>query len=414
MSNGKEPTFISDKITKENDDELKEIPQENSKSMFQRKIEPPTIEPLGDIFEDPGDEEEEEDTNEPAMDPDILNESQEPPEDRALDATSESREPTSPLSKRISTISGVRESTEARQEENIKKENERKRQKQKETQKPDQIFERETEDAPIPPPLETDSSETANKPRRSHGMTPTRAKSGLTPKTQPKSQTPKPALPREVEKKPTGNEAPKQKPSPRPSPRPKKHNSVLFWIIILTFVFVLFLSQRRGPRTEFQKLESQIVTKLNDCIYPCMNVSIEGIDFDFVNAVIDGRSEFLDVVGNYLVVKKPHKTCLCKAIEFGDRHPDLAGMILVWIFALCFYLFSVYHSTKARKLLPSVLDIIRRSKGKVCFVDDVKAEMQRRGVSRFTWGQIVHQLNKDRAVKTVHVEYSKPLWSLQD
>ena len=377
MSEEKAATFISSAITGEDSSDLKEVPQSDSNPMFQRKPELAQPEPIGNIIEDNAEEEEEEE-EQPELDLNI-------PE--APIAPVARTPPQSPKPKSPERLEKPSPQKKEEKEPEVQKEEE-----EKKVERPI-AFERPWRGKP-------------------HAKTPAR-RHPLVASTKATAQTPGPSP---VQKRQENPEPPLEKPAPQKRAPTKKGNGSILWVVLFLCVLGFVGLRRMSARkmSAFERTEADITRKLNDCIYPCRNVSIHGIDFEFVNDVIAGKSEYLAVSGTYLIVKKPKKTMLCRTLEFGDRHPNLAGLILVWAFTVMMYVFSVYHRAKANRLVPSVLEIIRTSKGKMVFIDDVMSEMQKRGVSRFTWNQIVNQINRNSAVQTVHVEYSKPFWSLQD
>ena len=381
----KAATFISSTITGEDAGDLKEVPQPNSNPMFQRKPELAPVEAIGNIIEDNAEEEEEEE-EQPELELNV-------PEVPIAPVA-----PKVPQSPRVKSPERLEKPSEQKKEKEEKKEQEEK--KEKKVERPI-AFERPWRG-------------------QSHARTPAR-RQPLVAGTKEVAKTPEPSpVERRTEKPKQVETEVKRAPQRRtPTPTEKRRKGgggSILWVVVCLGLLGVVGVRRMGARkmSAFERMEADITRKLNDCVYPCRNVSINGIDFEFVNAVIAGKSEYLAISGAYIVVKKPRKTMLCRTLEFGDRHPNLAGLILVWAFTVVMYVFSVYHRVKAYRLVPSVLEIIRTSKGKMVFIDDVMSEMKKRGVSRFTWNQVVNQINKNSAVRTVHVEYSKPFWSLQD
>jgi hypothetical protein len=176
-------------------------------------------------------------------------------------------------------------------------------------------------------------------------------------------------------------------------------------------VIIVLNLPRSGPPADHATLEEHLISQLNDCVWPRDRVPIAEYPPDFVEA-IEG-SEFIAIEGDYFTIKNKRKSLFCRLIAFADLHPDLAGLIVFFAVAFAAYGFYVYQKARARLLIPSILQTVRNSQNRMCFIDDVRRRLEADGVSTFwTWRFIVPMVNRAQGVRRVEVKYSKPFWSV--
>mgnify|MGYP001094497920 CR=1 FL=1 len=193
---------------------------------------------------------------------------------------------------------------------------------------------------------------------------------------------------------------------------------VIFYFISVIAILISFLISHNEEVDEslrYNKYEQIAVFYLNDCIRKTKNLSIEYFkDQEFIDYVKQDKSQYLafDESENVLVIKKPHQTLFCKAIDFGERHPDYAGLFIIWFIAFVLYIHYEISRLRATKMLPDVMKILQQDK--MCYIDEAKRQMEDRGYFLLgAWWQVKSLINSQKNVKTVKMLDAKPFWSME-
>jgi hypothetical protein len=206
--------------------------------------------------------------------------------------------------------------------------------------------------------------------------------------------------------------------------RKKSDRNFRFGIAFLTLsalflVAVIFVkvsvSRNATTVSKLSRIEDGYIEQLNNCLKRTQSVRIDAeTDPEFIEFIKSGRSEFLELRGGSLFLKKRRRGIICTIIDFGDLHPDWFGLMIFWGLVFGAYVFVVVQKARARNLLPVVFGILEGSKDRMCFVDDVRNQMEANGVEiGWAWRFIVGLMEQNRDVKTVKMEYSKPFWTLK-
>jgi hypothetical protein len=194
------------------------------------------------------------------------------------------------------------------------------------------------------------------------------------------------------------------------------------FLIIATLFLIISISLKKSGNSHesatggYVRIENEIISQLNDCFSPIQSFPINPIiPEDFIEYVKSDQSEFLRIRDESFVLKKYRKSWICLIVDFGDRHPDLMGLLIFWVFVFIVYVFCVIQKKKARRLLPVVFGILEGSKDRMCFIEDVRSQMEAKGARvGWSWRFIVGLMEQHKDVKTVKMEYSKPFWTLKN
>lgn len=257
------------------------------------------------------------------------------------------------------------------------------------------------------------------------------------PKLTIKSRSPPP-----VKKKILNNSTPENTPSSaskkrsvnspikRSSPSPIKHkyrrnsnNTNIFEIlgycaIILAILFGIIISnydeveEEPLPPNEFE-LEATFL--LNDCVYPINSIPAINYPTSFIEYVHNGSSKYLkyDDETKSINVKTPRQSLFCKGINFGNRHPDVCGLFVIWMFLFVYYIHYSISRARAERIAPDVMRLLRSKN--MCYLDEAKKKMKEDGHWLFgAWWQVKNIINSNDNVKTVKMVDTKPFWSFND
>jgi hypothetical protein len=168
-----------------------------------------------------------------------------------------------------------------------------------------------------------------------------------------------------------------------------------------------------GPDAENHRKAGEIISRLNDCVSPISELPTNGYDTAFIDWALVNYGDYLTVNGDSFVARTPLKSSFCKAIEYADRHSEIVGILIVLLVILIIYRFYVCQMTRAHRLLPRVMKIIRRSHGQTCYVDEVKSALEREGNSLFLVWPLLCRLVRSRPnIRYVSVSGSKPFWTM--
>ncbi|OHS93493.1 hypothetical protein TRFO_40225 [Tritrichomonas foetus] len=187
---------------------------------------------------------------------------------------------------------------------------------------------------------------------------------------------------------------------------------LLFFSILLAVA--LYNQDAADPSLKDNEIEREIVFLLNDCVSPKKYILADNYPSSFVQYVKSNSSIYLkyDTGNNAFIVKKPMKSLFCKIIDFGDNHPDLAGMAIVWFIIFLFYVWYRISRIRAERIVPVVYEILKK-KNNMCYIDDAKKQVKEMGFFVFgAWWQVLAIMKKDENVKTLKVVDAKPFWSL--
>lgn len=184
-------------------------------------------------------------------------------------------------------------------------------------------------------------------------------------------------------------------------------------LITIAVIMALFLTTAKSKLTSNEKIRDEIIFKLNDCIDAnrINAINIDSINGNFSQWLKENPSEYIKSENGSYVINRPYTSTICKIINFGDRHPTLAGLYIAWgLFFIC-YIIRIINRYKAMKMIPEVIGIIKNHDGCTCYVDDVKKTLQSRGHNVFwTWGHVTSIISQYATISTIKTDGSKPIW----
>lgn len=193
---------------------------------------------------------------------------------------------------------------------------------------------------------------------------------------------------------------------------------LIYCFIILAILIGIIVSNYDANEEEnisFNEFELDAITRLNDCVNPIDSIPISNYPPSFIEFVQSDSSKYLkyDSELQAIVIKKPHQTLFCKAVNFGDHHPDLSGIFIVWMIFFIYYMHYSVSRARAERIAPDVMNLLKSNR--MCYLDEAKKKMKENGYWLFgAWWQVVKIINNNNDVKTVKMVDTKPFWSLDD
>ena len=187
----------------------------------------------------------------------------------------------------------------------------------------------------------------------------------------------------------------------------------LFLFISIILAVVLYNQEADDPSLKDNEIEKEIIFLLNDCVSPIKFVYASQYPTEFIEYVQNDGSKYIkyESQNRTFVVKKPRKTLFCKAIDFGDKHPDLGGVFILWFLLFIFYFWYRVSRSRAETIVPLVMEILNEKK--MCYIDEAKQQVKDKGYTVFgAWWQVKSIIKNKKNVKTMKVVDAKPFWAL--
>lgn len=191
-----------------------------------------------------------------------------------------------------------------------------------------------------------------------------------------------------------------------------------YFFIIIAILLGVFISKYRENETDFvyyNDYELDAIARLNDCVNPTSYIPISNYPLSFIDYIQNGSSKYLryDNEIESIVVDMPHQSLFCKTINFGDRHPDLCGIFIVWLIVFLYFIHCSISRARAERIAPDVMKLLKENR--MCYLDEAKKKMKESGYWLFgAWWQVVKIISSNDDVKTVKMVDTKPFWSFND
>jgi hypothetical protein len=184
---------------------------------------------------------------------------------------------------------------------------------------------------------------------------------------------------------------------------------MLSLMAVLLFLSLLFPHPHPPRAPDHAALEETLIAQLNDCVWPRDRIPIGDSPPEFLDFLHD--SEFIQIENQSVTIKKPRKSLFCRILSYTDRHPDVSGLVVLLALGISVYAFVVYQRAKASALVPGIIERLRGSENRMCFVDDMRRHVAAQGGSGWcTWRFVVSMVNRSANVRRMEVKYSKPFW----
>ena len=379
-------TKLSDYLTNNKYDKIKPVKLPNGKEIFQRKIEDPPVD-LESSFSDYSEEEEE--SNE------SINHSEVPadgiPSDLIITDEVVSEGATSPGA------SSFAKTDPAQQEFDI-----------------DNSFEK-----PETPEQVTQESQQMKSPSPKYHLSPRNSphsSKGFVPPSSTSPPIPQPLL--SADKKSPLFDTNRRKPPKRTVSWQFCSGFVVLFVAILIGIFSITKLKQGNEKiidpNDFERLESQLIFQLNDCISPTESIPITSeFNDDFIK-YIAFESKYIKISNSSFVVSIPHRTLFCNIVKFCDLHPDLCGLIIVWLTLFFLYVYYIIANYQTHRIYPMIVNLLKSKDGQMSYIDDIRRSVESSGNNVFwTWGFIKRKVEKTGSIKTVRMADERPFWSLK-
>ncbi|KAK8894221.1 hypothetical protein M9Y10_022655 [Tritrichomonas musculus] len=192
-------------------------------------------------------------------------------------------------------------------------------------------------------------------------------------------------------------------------------SSILFYCIVILAILIGIISYVKETEDESllnNSFELDAVTQLNDCVTPIESIPLGNCTASFIENIKNGSSIYLkiDDETQSIIIKKPYRSLFCKAVDFGDHHPDLCGLFIVWIITFLYFIHYKISRIRAERIAPDVMNLLKSNH--MCYIDEAKKKMKESGYWLFgAWWQVKSIISNDDNVKTVKIVDTKPFWS---